>query len=1172
VIRRPASVPLLTSVLAVVAALPADAHAQAFACGATIRANATLTADVVCPAGRTGLFIGASNITVDFNGHKVVITGGAGGVEVNARSNVTLRNVVVQNTQNRAGYGIYASNTVNLAIDDATLDDLFTGVLARGANPGLSVTDSSVQGSASWGMELRGLSASSVIDRNTFDGSGSGVLLANSALGPITLGPTNTFANVTTSPSASVVSLSNLSGGVVVDGLNLATAGVGIGIRIDSVQNAVVTDNVLSGLARGVYATGASTNTNLTLQGNNVANASEYGMYLDSVDATLALDGNAFTNCGVYGLRLQDLVGPFALDGTNSFSGAGAGSSTGRALWLDHTTDVTVGGVTLSGIEGTGVFLDTTTGTVIDASTIDGRRVAVATTSAANPGLVISDNSVRNALESSLSLTGVTSSLVVSGNDFSGSREGLVLTDLAGPWTLGAGNIFTGVANAAGRAAIALTGGSALTIDGADVSGTGLGIGVRASGINGLTVQNTDASSRQTGISVTGSNQNVAVRDVDVSSAGSFGVSLVGVNDLELANLDLTLANNGVYLESITNTPLLDLTGTSFTGLAPGAGFAVRARSVSGMELTGIDAAMPISGTSVRVETSANVTVSDVSSCGAGTAASFTTVTGSTVQNASFGAPSAGTTYGLVVSGGGGNTFRDSATLVDFARRDLGASPATQVINVTQLADADSDGNPDVCDICPLDPLDNQPCVNPPTCSGGDGITDVDGDLYCAGVTPGSDCDDGDAAVNPGATEACDGIDNDCDASTDEGAPFADTDADTCNDCALGAQDPNNDGTDTDADGVCDAGDPDDDDDTVADGSDVDPLDPFLCEDGDLDDCDDCSVAGLPQPGNDGTDTDTDGFCNASDFTLSPTVLVTKPAWNTRAGAGAGAPTVVWDTDHFVMVYETQTGPGGASGCPNGVWNLGLATSTDGVTWTDAGGPLVTLGGYYSCVAAHPTMVKNGAGPIVLFFKAEDSTGLRGIGRMVLSWNGSAYVVSSVDPTPALAMTSFGYPKAVYDNVAGQYRVAYTDTGMYVTSGSGSSLAAGTLVLSPGFESWAPDALINPAVTCEDDGSYLGYLGGRDTDLSGAVLDASMGRRSSPAGDFSTWSAGPGPLVQLSAGDPEMRHWDVLRAGTSDHLLFFSERANGTGPVQIRMGWTGTAMPDPATTQDKVCQ
>ncbi len=56
--------------------------------------------------------------------------------------------------------------------------------------------------------------------------------------------------------------------------------------------------------------------------------------------------------------------------------------------------------------------------------------------------------------------------------------------------------------------------------------------------------------------------------------------------------------------------------------------------------------------------------------------------------------------------------------------------------------------------------------------SGGDGgidtaglTTDADGDGYDAG----EDCDDSDASVNPGAEEACDDVDNDCDGAIDEG-------------------------------------------------------------------------------------------------------------------------------------------------------------------------------------------------------------------------------------------------------------------------------------------------------------------------------------------------------------------------------------------------------------------
>jgi hypothetical protein len=82
------------------------------------------------------------------------------------------------------------------------------------------------------------------------------------------------------------------------------------------------------------------------------------------------------------------------------------------------------------------------------------------------------------------------------------------------------------------------------------------------------------------------------------------------------------------------------------------------------------------------------------------------------------------------------------------------------------------------------------------------GCADADRDTY---TTCGNDCDDGNAAVHPGAPEACNGIDDDCDGMIDEGC-LIDTDGDGVPDNLDNCPGtPNADQADADADGAGDA-------------------------------------------------------------------------------------------------------------------------------------------------------------------------------------------------------------------------------------------------------------------------------------------------------------------------------------------------------------------------------
>jgi hypothetical protein len=165
-------------------------------------------------------------------------------------------------------------------------------------------------------------------------------------------------------------------------------------------------------------------------------------------------------------------------------------------------------------------------------------------------------------------------------------------------------------------------------------------------------------------------------------------------------------------------------------------------------------------------------------------------------------------------------------------------------------------------------------------------LYDADGDGWAA---CGTDCDDASAATHPGAGEVCDGADNDCDGTTDEGTECYDDDGDgqtendgDCNDgnaaIYLGAPEDYTNGIDDDCDGVVDSSFMDHDGDGYAvEGGDCDDADatvhPGAAEDanGVDDDCDGTIDEGTARYDDDGDgQTELAGDCDDADPNTYP--------------------------------------------------------------------------------------------------------------------------------------------------------------------------------------------------------------------------------------------------------------------------------------------------------------
>jgi hypothetical protein len=321
---------------------------------------------------------------------------------------------------------------------------------------------------------------------------------------------------------------------------------------------------------------------------------------------------------------------------------------------------------------------------------------------------------------------------------------------------------------------------------------------------------------------------------------------------------------------------------------------------------------------------------------------------------------------------------------------------------------------------------------------------------------------------------------------------------------------------------------------------------------------------------------------------LSPQPLI---PW---ASQSVGSPSVAYDSirDRFIMVFEART-PTVDARCPQGVWALGLATSSNGFSWSVSTLPIALPnpgnGTYFSCVAAHPAavFVDNGVnGTVQVYFKAEQDTdacvgpapswgcgSYTGIGRLRINLNAAGDPIGTVvQGTPVLNNGDvMGYPKVVKDGP--DFILALQDYPDIVLtqSTSFSSFPNPTPVITVAAYApvvpWVEDEFFNPAMNCDDSVAFpfAMFVGGRDTFFA-TIVDGAMSK--AIASNPLLWALSTTTQVEWTGND-EWRHWDIQRLITGDYLVWFSEK-DVNGDNFIRFGGT-TLTFNNSDTQGKVC-
>ncbi len=297
-------------ILGVLAAGASPASAATLACGTTITASVTLSGNINCTSDTTSdaLTIGAANITVNLNGHKVLGPGAESdteGIVDNPNGSGTAYNgVTIENgTISNFGTDIDIEGMANSGTPPPACSADLTGAVVKGittTNNALQESDG-VYGSCLSGASIHSVSISDAVEGVELEDSQASTVSSNHLQSPLYAmydenGTGDTWSdNVLSDVNYSGIELFETTADVVKSNTIAGTGASGVDEFMSSGDSIV--KNVLSGLYSGLDSEDSSDGTVSSNKGSNDA----WGVYTEDTE-DYSFTGNHFTN-SEYGIE-----------------------------------------------------------------------------------------------------------------------------------------------------------------------------------------------------------------------------------------------------------------------------------------------------------------------------------------------------------------------------------------------------------------------------------------------------------------------------------------------------------------------------------------------------------------------------------------------------------------------------------------------------------------------------------------------------------------------------------------------------------------------------------------------------------------------------------------------------------------------------------------------------